>query len=200
MFYTVYKITNHINNKIYIGKHRTKDLNDKYMGSGKAIYLAIKKYGKENFTKEILFVYDNEQEMNIKEKELVNENFVRSKQSYNISLGGKGGFSPTHDNVTYGKLGGAAYANRLKIDPEFAAKETEKRRKAGLKGCKKGGQGFKKRYDSDPELAEKTLERLKTGSVKGGQGFKYRMETDPEFNERMRVLRRRKRKKKSAVI
>jgi hypothetical protein len=193
----VYKITNHINNKIYIGKHRTKDLNDKYMGSGKAIYTAIKKYGKENFTKQVLFVYDNEQEMNNKEKELVNENFVKSKQSYNIALGGKGGFSPTHDNVVYGKLGGDAYANRLKTDAEFAAKETEKRRKAGLKGCKKGGQGFKKRYDSDPELAEKTLERLKKGSAKGGQSYAYKMKTNPEFNQEMRELRR---KKKPAVI
>jgi len=163
MFYTVYKITNRVNNKIYIGKHRTKDLNDKYMGSGKLIYSAIKKYGKENFTKQVLFVYDNEKEMNSKEKELVNENFVKSRQSYNIALGGKGGFSPTHDNSTYGKLGGEAYAYRLKTDPEFEAKESEKRKKAGLKGCEKGG-----------------------------QSYAYKMKTNPEFNQEQRELRRKK--------
>ena len=33
-FYTVYKITNLINGKIYFGQHITKDLLDDYMGSG----------------------------------------------------------------------------------------------------------------------------------------------------------------------
>ena len=84
MFYTVYKITNKINGKYYIGKHQTTNLDDGYMGSGKLLKLAIKKYGIDNFTKEILFVFDNEQEMNDKEKELV----VVSEESYNLCEGG----------------------------------------------------------------------------------------------------------------
>lgn len=192
MFYTVYKITNRVNNKVYIGKHRTKDLNDKYMGSGKLIYSAIKKYGKDNFTKEILFVYDNEQEMNSKEKELVNEEFVKSKQSYNISLGGKGGFSPYHDNSAYGKLGGKAYAKRLKTDLEFAEVERKKLRTAGLKGCKKGGQAYKQKLKNDVEFAAKKIPELKEASKKGGQSYKYKMETDPVFNQQMREKRRKK--------
>lgn len=88
MFYTVYKITNKINDKTYIGKHQTDDLDDGYMGSGKLIASAIKKYGVENFEKEILFVFDTPEEMNRKEAELV----VIDESTYNICPGGHGGF------------------------------------------------------------------------------------------------------------
>lgn len=43
MFYTVYKITNQIDGKIYIGSHKTLDLNDSYMGSGKYLRHAQEK-------------------------------------------------------------------------------------------------------------------------------------------------------------
>ncbi len=46
--YTIYKITNLINNRFYIGMHRTKNINDYYLGSGKLIIQAIEKYGEEN--------------------------------------------------------------------------------------------------------------------------------------------------------
>lgn len=94
MYYTIYKITNTINDKYYIGKHQTKNLEDGYMGSGRLIKAAIKKYGVENFIKEILHVFDNEQEMNQKEKELV----VLSEMSYNLCEGGKGGFGYINKN------------------------------------------------------------------------------------------------------
>ena len=99
MFYTIYKITNNINKKTYIGKHQTKNLDDGYMGSGKLIRNAIKKYGVENFTKEILHVFDNEHDMDNKEKELVNEEFVKSSSNYNICEGGKGGFSYINSTI-----------------------------------------------------------------------------------------------------
>ena len=93
MFYTIYKITNKINGKYYIGKHQTKNLNDGYMGSGKLIISALSKYGIENFTKEILFIFDNPQNMNDKEKELV----VINENSYNLCPGGHGGFGFIND-------------------------------------------------------------------------------------------------------
>lgn len=92
MFYTIYKTTNKINGKIYIGKHQTKNLDDGYKGSGKHLWGAIKKYGIENFEKEILFIFDNETEMNIKEAEIVNEDFVKENTNYNLCPGGKGGW------------------------------------------------------------------------------------------------------------
>ena len=92
MFYTIYKITNNLNGKIYIGKHQTSDINDDYMGSGKILLQAIKKYGLENFKKEILYIFSNELEMNQKERELVTEEFCKSTSTYNLNPGGKGGF------------------------------------------------------------------------------------------------------------
>lgn len=92
MFYTIYKITNLIDGKIYIGKHQTKDLNDGYMGSGKQLKRAQAKHGIENFEKVILFQFDNEADMNTKEAELVTEEFCLREDTYNLCPGGKGGW------------------------------------------------------------------------------------------------------------
>ena len=94
MHYTVYKITNLVNGKFYIGKHQTKNLDDGYMGSGKLIRAAVQKYGRDNFSKEILHVFDNEHDMNEREKELV----ILSEMSYNLCEGGKGGFGFINNN------------------------------------------------------------------------------------------------------
>lgn len=88
MFYTVYKITNIVNGNIYIGAHRTSDLDDGYMGSGTLIQSALQKYGSESFTKEILFIGASSEEMFEKERELV---FV-GEGSYNMVPGGHGGW------------------------------------------------------------------------------------------------------------
>lgn len=91
MKYIIYKITNIKNNKIYIGKHKTLVLNDSYFGSGVALERAIKKYGKKCFIKEIIFIFDNELDMNKKEKEIVNEEFISNNKTYNLAIGGEGG-------------------------------------------------------------------------------------------------------------
>lgn len=90
-YYTIYKTTNKIDGKYYIGKHQTSNIDDSYLGSGKALVKAIKKYGRNNFYKEVLFVFDNELDMNNKEKEIVDEDFVNSRNTYNLTIGGEGG-------------------------------------------------------------------------------------------------------------
>ena len=91
MYYIIYKTTNILNNKFYIGKHQTNNLKDSYIGSGKALVQAIKKYGRQNFKFEILFYLNSEEEMNAKEKEIVTEEFVKNPQTYNLTVGGEGG-------------------------------------------------------------------------------------------------------------
>ena len=93
MYYTIYKTTNNINGKYYIGKHKTSNLDDMYMGSGKILKHAIKKHGIDNFIKEYLFIFDNEEDMNNKEAELVSKEFVKEDTNYNLNIGGKGSWS-----------------------------------------------------------------------------------------------------------
>ena len=95
MYHIIYKITNLKNNKIYVGYHGTENLSDSYMGSGKAIKLAIRKTGIENFAKEILYVYPTKEEAIAKEIEIVDEAFIARKDTYNIKLGGTGGWEHT---------------------------------------------------------------------------------------------------------
>lgn len=90
----VYKVTNMLNDKIYVGVHKSDDIdNDTYMGSGVVIRKAIKKYGIDNFRCEILFSFDNEKDAYARENEIVNEEFVNSPLTYNATMGGIGGWS-----------------------------------------------------------------------------------------------------------
>jgi hypothetical protein len=89
--YTVYKITNILNNKFYIGVHKTNDPNDSYMGSGRAIKEAIEKYGKDNFIKDVILITENKNQAYELEKTLTT--CFTENNNYNMKLGGVGGFS-----------------------------------------------------------------------------------------------------------
>lgn len=86
----IYKITNLINGKIYIGKE--KGNNPSYLGSGLLIQCSIKKYGKENFTKEIIEECEDIIHLNAREKFWILYYNSRDKKiGYNIHEGGHGG-------------------------------------------------------------------------------------------------------------
>lgn len=90
-YHYVYKVTNLINQKIYIGKHSTQNLDDDYMGSGKLLQQVCKKYRKENFKKEILKFFNSSHEAFKYERKIVNDEFVLREDTYNIHTGGGGG-------------------------------------------------------------------------------------------------------------
>jgi hypothetical protein len=86
----IYKTTNLINKKIYVGKSlRNKN---SYMGSGTLLNKAMKKYGKDNFIKEIIDHADTLEELNAKEIYWIEKlNSTKQKIGYNIAKGGTGG-------------------------------------------------------------------------------------------------------------
>lgn len=128
MFYLVYKITNLINGKFYIGAHKTKNKDDGYMGSGVLITRAIEKYGIENFKKEILFECSSIDEMYKKEYECV---ILDERLSYNMIPGGWGGFT-LETSIKGFKAAVRKRSQLLKENPEFA-KWVSERISEGLK-------------------------------------------------------------------
>lgn len=92
IFRYIYKTTNKVNGKIYVGCHKTTNLEDGYIGSGKVLKRALKKYGPDNFQKDILQFFESDEEMYGMESVLVNEEFVGRQDTYNVKLGGQGGW------------------------------------------------------------------------------------------------------------
>lgn len=106
MKYIVYQTVNKINNKIYVGVHKTEnpDIFDGYLGCGVIItspssYMdpytpfqyAVKKYGPGSFIRTTLQVFDTAQEAFALERAIVNIDFIKRPNTYNAALGGGGG-------------------------------------------------------------------------------------------------------------
>jgi len=87
----VYRTTNKVNGKYYIGVHSTWKLDDGYLGSGKRLGYSIKKHGRENFECEIIQFFESHEEALLKERELVNEQLLRDPMCMNLRIGGEGG-------------------------------------------------------------------------------------------------------------
>ena len=175
--YLVYKTTCLLNGKIYIGKHETDNLDDGYLGSGKLLRRAIEKYGEENFKREILFEFSSKEEMDAKEAELVNEEFLKRDDIYNLKQGGEGGFdciNKLHLNTVgiteANKTGnnnksGQCYVtgNRIKSDKAYADWFSN-RIKSGLKTSSYvPGTSFRGKHHTEEakrKISEKNKEKL----------------------------------------
>lgn len=93
--YFVYMTTNNVNGKRYIGKRagNPEGRERNYLGSGKYLKLAIEKYGRENFSREVLITTSTEEENRDAERLLIEQyDAVNSPDFYNICEGAGGGW------------------------------------------------------------------------------------------------------------
>lgn len=91
-YHFIYKTTNLINNKFYVGMHSTDDLADGYVGSGKIIHYSVNKYGVKNHRVEILEFAESRDLLKKREAEIVNEELLADPLNINLKFGGEGGW------------------------------------------------------------------------------------------------------------
>lgn len=168
MFYTIYITTNNTNGKKYIGKHITNNLNDDYLGSGLILTKALTKYGRNNFSKEILHIFDNEEDMNAKEIELITPEIIISEEYYNIAMGGQGGvivLKPEHPlyNSVCAKMKNIKLLKSKEISDLM--KEKHKKKEIGMYGKKQS------------EHQKDVVRKLMTGKVKSQETIMKYQET-----------------------
>lgn len=91
-FHFIYKTTNLLNGRYYVGLHSTDVLEDDYIGSGKRLWNEVNKYGRENFKREIVEFLPSRKELKARERSLVNEEMLKDPLCINLKLGGEGGW------------------------------------------------------------------------------------------------------------
>jgi group I intron endonuclease len=89
-YHFIYKTTNLLNGRYYIGMHSTDDMNDGYMGSGIYLRRSLNKHGTRNHKREILEYCKTRQELKSREEEIVNLNEIAKKECMNLRVGGSG--------------------------------------------------------------------------------------------------------------
>lgn len=145
--YIIYKITNLINGKIYIGKHKCDKLDDNYFGSGKRLWQAINKYGIENFVFHLEIDLTNSDELDLLEQMVVNKDFLQRNDVYNISRGGPTPCMYGKDNPFYGKT--HSFETRQKISTYNKGKKLTEKHKQHISN------GLKKLIHEHPEICIK---------------------------------------------
>lgn len=133
-YHFIYKTTNLLSGRYYIGMHSTDDLNDGYLGSGTLLRRSINKHGKDNHSIEILEFLNSREELAAREKELVSLQEIAKKECMNLKVGGHGGLSSPEHAYAFHAAGGKAvrilmsnrHRERMKTDPEYKARISQK--------------------------------------------------------------------------
>lgn len=122
----IYITTNLVNGKKYIGQHKGT-YNKNYIGTGKLLIQAIKKYGKENFTNELICYCESREELERKEIELINQyGAVNNPMFYNLDIGGRGGILYERRDKEYNPFFGKSQTNYQKQRASEALKGKKK--------------------------------------------------------------------------
>ena len=106
--------------------HSTDDLNDGYIGSGTRLKHLIYKHGKNIFTLDILEFLPNRKLLKIREKEIVNKDFLLEEKCMNLKPGGTGGFNNEEHQFKCSQAAGLKHRERLLNDEEYRLKYSEK--------------------------------------------------------------------------
>lgn len=146
-FHFIYKTTNLLNNKFYIGMHSTANLADGYLGSGTRLRRSIRRHGKENFKFEILEFLSTRKELVAREKELVTKEQIEHPSCMNLKPGGEGGFNNEEHQYKCQAAGGRAvrrllgkkHHERMKSDKKYRDKWFDSVCKASAKRIGKPG-------------------------------------------------------------
>ena len=158
--YYIYRIINNINHKTYVGQHKYYKsllIEDNYMGSGVILKKAQKKYGIENFTKEIITIAMSKSEANVLEKfYIAKERKENTYGCYNIADGGEG--------VSFwkGKHFSEEHKKRISDKMKNPSEETKKKMAEAKKG-KHFSEEHKKRISESAKgrkVSEETRKRL----------------------------------------
>lgn len=129
-YHFIYKTTNLLSGKYYIGMHSTDNLEDGYIGSGNRLRLAIRKHGKENFQREVLEFCESRFDLKKREGEIVNLDEIAKVECMNLCVGGEGGWSvDIHNKAFKEKL-----ENDLEFREDFSKKRIENNKKAIREG------------------------------------------------------------------
>lgn len=173
----IYLVTNKANYKRYIGQHKSSEFDLEYMGSGYALNKAFKKYGKKNFTIEIIDWASNKLELNEKEKLWIKYlEALDSDEFYNQTIGGDGGDTWTNQPLHRKKEISKVLSQRCSGEKNgnYGHKWTEEQRKhlseyrTGLKDSPKAieskRQAGLRRWKNDPEARERL--RFRTAGSK----------------------------------
>lgn len=155
----IYKTTNLINGKFYVGKDVKN--NPYYLGSGKVLRQAISKYGRQNFKKEILEVCNSATELEEKEQYWIDK-LNAIEKGYNLTKGGTGG-----DTWTNAKKD--VHWNKGKLPWNFGKQGIQTAWNKGVKGYMGANKSsYKSGKDHpffgkkrDPKIYEKIVQKRK---------------------------------------